>query len=375
MNRRATCVMRMPNAVGSLGILLSLVASSLTGAVPSVVAADSPRSTPSRVHTDEVCFNVHNEGDPQPSALYGVRYYSRAPRPETKTIVLVHGVSPTHEYWDVRPDFSIARNLATAGYLVITYDRLGWGRSPYRRPQGGRIQSLSGARAMLHEVVGEVKTATYTSAIGGACPADGGPVVGPATRTVIIVGTSAGGGMVSGYPGLYHDVAAAIQIGWTNQGFSPAFTAYTAETLAHQDTSGQDHIRFIPDEESCKKVVLFVPGVLSTLLPTYCKDGYGPAAPNGEVTFVGRLVAENLAAIPRVGPGLPVLLVFADHDFLFTPDESAAEFGYWKSHCGCDVETWTQADSGHALAAHRSMPTFTAKVVDWLAAKGLGAVA
>ena len=50
-------------------------------------------------------------------------------------IVLVHGVSPAHEYWDLRPDYSVATNLAAAGYTVFSYDRLGWGRSPYRRPR------------------------------------------------------------------------------------------------------------------------------------------------------------------------------------------------------------------------------------------------
>jgi hypothetical protein len=63
-----------------------------------------------------------------------------------------------------------------------------------------------------------------------------------------------------------------------------------------------------------------------------------------------------------------VLLAWADHDFFF-PESS--ETDYWKGHCGCDVESWTQPDSGHAFVAHRSMPTFTTEVVTWLASKGL----
>ena len=107
------------------------------------------------VRTDEVCFTVHNDGDPDPSAVYGVRYSTGGPM--TTAIVLVHGVSPAHEYWDLRPDFSVARNLAAAGYTVFSYDRLGWGRSHYDRPEGGHRLTVSAAQSMLHEIVGQVK--------------------------------------------------------------------------------------------------------------------------------------------------------------------------------------------------------------------------
>ena len=79
-------------------------------------------------------------------------------------------------------------------------------------------------------------------------------------------------------------------------------------------------------------------------------------------------------AIRRVGPGLPVLLAYMDHDFFWPSDKQAAETKYWMANCGCDVEAWTQSGTGHAFVAHRSMPTFTSKVVAWLASKGLAAM-
>ena len=103
----------------------------------------------------------------------------------------------------------------------------------------------------------------------------------------------------------------------------------------------------------------------------FCKGG-SPATPAGEPAHIAEAYATNLAAIPRTGPGLPVLLVFMDHDEPIPTENAEAEFAYWKAVCGCDVETWTQADAGHAGTAHRSMPTFTAKVVSWLTSKGLG---
>ena len=71
--------------------------------------------------------------------------------------------------------------------------------------------------------------------------------------------------------------------------------------------------------------------------------------------------------------GLPILLAWEDHDFFFTSDEMAAEHHYWLDHCGCDVQSWTQPDTGHAFIAHLSMPAFTSELVSWLTSKGLAA--
>jgi hypothetical protein len=88
------------------------------------------------------------------------------------------------------------------------------------------------------------------------------------------------------------------------------------------------------------------------------------------VVGAGRTYAENLAAIARVGPRIPALLAFEERDFFFPMGKNSAEVRYWKAHCGCDVESWVQRDTGHALIAHRSMPTLTSKVVAWLGTKG-----
>ena len=66
------------------------------------------------------------------------------------------------------------------------------------------------------------------------------------------------------------------------------------------------------------------------------------------------------------------LAVRSGDGIFFPPDRNAREVEYWTAHCGCDVESWTQQGTGHALIAHMSMPTFTSKVVTWLGSKGLG---
>lgn len=361
--------------------VLAFLASFALGAlvVPVVTARPSPGATGdlqavgSPVRTDEVCFTVHNEGDPIAANVYGVRYFVGDPRPETKVIVLVHGHSVTHALWDLRPDFSVARNLARAGYVVIAYDRLGYGKSPYLRPRGaGYTLTWSSQRAMLHELVTQVKSGSYTFSGNGTCPTGNASPAGLASPTVIVIGHSGGGAIVSGYPGTYHDVAAAVPTAWNNQGFPPEAMAYIAGTLGPEYAKGNDYATLFPTEEGCKTALLYLPEVVPSLLPTFCRNAFVPA-PAGEVAFAGRTYAENFAAITRVGPGIPVLLAFEDRDFFFPADKNAEEVQYWTAHCGCDVESWTQQGTGHAFIAHTSMPTFTSKVVTWLGSKGLGA--
>jgi pimeloyl-ACP methyl ester carboxylesterase len=170
-----------------------------------------------------------------PSQVYGVRYYRGEPGPQTTAIVLVHGNSVTHEFWDVRPDFSVARRLAEAGYLVIAYDRLGYGNSPYPRPRGaGYSLTISSHRWMLHEIVGHLKTGDYTFAEPQGCSTTHRRRVGLHSPAAVIVGHSGGGAVVSGYPGRYHDVAAMVQAGYNNQGFSPEAALYLSRVWGSQ---------------------------------------------------------------------------------------------------------------------------------------------
>lgn len=357
--------------------VLAFLASLALGAVvvPVTTAWPSPgdpQAVSSPVRTDEVCFTVHNEGDPVAASVSGTRYYVGDPGPQTKVMVLVHGHSVTSAVWDLRQDFSVARNFARAGYLVVAYDRLGYAKSPYQRPRGaGYTLTWSSSRAMLHEIVTQVKSGSYTFASDGTCAPGKGAAAGLASPTVIIIGHSAGGAIVSGYPGMYHDVAAAVPTGWNNQGFTPETTLYVVQTLAPEYAKGNDYATLFPTEEGCKKALLHLPNVVPSILPTFC-DGF-VAAPAGEVSAAPRAYAENLAAIRQVGPNIPVLLAFEDPDWFFPADKNAQETDYWMSHCGCDIESWTQTETGHALFAHTTMPTYTSKVVTWLESKGLGA--
>jgi hypothetical protein len=126
-----------------------------------------------RVKVATVCFGVTNPAGGQ-STLYGLRYTDtgRPVDPSTPAIVLVHGIASSTENWDFSRTWSVARALAAAGYVVYSYDRLGYAKSSYfEQLNGGFTLTTAAHRAELHQLVGEVKTGDYTTTRGSDCSA------------------------------------------------------------------------------------------------------------------------------------------------------------------------------------------------------------
>src|SRR4051794_4748590 len=194
---------------------LTLTALAIAVAVASVClvgiagAAEPKMKIDPRLRIRTVCFPVT---DPTglPRTLYGKRYALPAATPTTPAIVLVHGIASSTANWDFTPSWSTARALASAGYVVYSYDRLGYARSSYfDRPGGGETLTTREHRRMLHEVVQDVKSGGYATSGSDDCAA--ATPGGMPNRTVAILGHSADGWIVAGYPGIHHDVAAMIQ--------------------------------------------------------------------------------------------------------------------------------------------------------------------
>src|SRR5207244_1819994 len=85
--------------------------------------------------------------DPLPSTLYGLRYTYGHPTNSTPAIVLVHGIASSTANWDFTPSWSVARQLARAGFVVISYDRLVVGKSLFDRPTGASVLQIPNKRA------------------------------------------------------------------------------------------------------------------------------------------------------------------------------------------------------------------------------------
>jgi pimeloyl-ACP methyl ester carboxylesterase len=338
-----------------------------TGYSPATAATPAAPIT-----TTPVCFVGHAAGGAV--AVYGVRYQSGTDSPARRAVVLVHGTDSTHEVWDFPVGYSVARDLAAAGYVVFAYDQPGFGASqagPF--PAGDEITAFDG-RESLHDVVQQVRSGAYTLPTSSDGCTEPGTTSGIASASVVIMGHSYGGLLVSGYAGTYHDVDGMVQIDADNFGFSPAFYVHLVDVAAAVAmTPTDDHMRVFLKPEDCEQFLVYAPGIDPALMPGICDLSHRVPAPRGVGATTAGLVALNPPLIAQTGPSVPVLLAFADHEAAFDPSAMPNEVQYWRDHCGCDVTSWVQPEAGHAFMWHRTMPLFIDEVTGWMAAHGLGA--
>jgi pimeloyl-ACP methyl ester carboxylesterase len=319
------------------------------------------------MRVETVCFSVINPAGSQ-STLYGQRFTDGKVSSTTPAIVLVHGIASSTEDWDFSPTWSVARALAAAGYVVISYDRLGYARSSYfDHPGGGLTLTTEAQRHLLHQVVGAVKTGGYTTAGGKDCSAPQRPSQ-LRNPKVVIIGHSAGGWVVAGYPGEYHDVAAMVQADITAA--TPLATGQGGGFTP--DPAHPDYFQFFLTRADCETFNLYRPGVVPYVADIACTPPFLDS-PFGEITDLTQSYAANARLIGRIGATIPVLLTSGDHDMIVPPSNARAELEYYKSHCGCDVSQLILPDTGHLFMAHRSLPIWIDHVVRWLGSLGLSA--
>src|SRR3954451_489929 len=339
-----------------------------------LVAAAAAAQPESKLHpglrVSTVCFPVTDPAG-LPRTLFGQRYAVPGATPSTPAIVLVHGIASSTANWDFTPAWSTARMLAGAGYVVYSYDRLGYARSSYFDvPGGGATLTTHEHRRMLHEVVQDVQRGGYATSARDDCA--GAKPGGPANRTVVILGHSAGGWIVAGYPGTYHDVAAMIQT---------SIFATTDGAAAQSDQSSEgggfdpnpnhpDYFDFFHQRSECESFNVYPPGAVQSVVDIACTPPFIPS-PYGEITDLAAKLAENDAAIALIGPRTPVLLAAGDHDTTAPPEKVAADFRYYTAHCGCDVSRYTIPSSGHLYQVHASLRQTVDEFVHWLSSRGL----
>ena len=348
-----------------LAITLALIATATAAqAAQAAQAAVTPR-----MHFDNqltvrtACFSVVNPAGSH-SVLYGQRFTDGTSSTASPTIVLVHGLASSTENWDFSRTWSAARALASAGYVVVSYDLLGFAKSRYTAGSGGTLTTAV-QRQILHQVVEQVKAGSYTLTTRSNCSKPGDSQALRSDK-VVIVGHSAGGLVVAGYPGQYHDVAAMIQAD-----ISASKPTTPAPGGGFNPQPGHvDYFQFFQTRQDCETFNAFGPGVVKYVLNIACTPPFIPS-PFGEITDLGAMLAENDAAISQIGPGTPVLLAAGDHDTTAPPEKVDADFKYYKAHCNCDVSRYTIQKSGHLWQVHASLQQTVDEFVSWLSAHGL----
>lgn len=361
-------------AVAALGF--ALVTASTPAQGFSLRVSGTPGS-PHMVYSGQiavtsVCLPVTNPAGSQ-SVLYGQRFIDGAVNPWTPAIVLVHGIASSTENWDFSPTWSVARALASAGYVVFSYDRLGYAKSSYYdHPGGGTTLTTSAHRAMLHDVVGDVKTGGYRISPSGNCSAATSPG-DTKNPTVVIIGHSAGGWIVAGYPGQYHDVAAMVQTdisGSVGGSSSSPLGGSSSGGGFTPDQNHPDYFQFFQTTQNCLDFNTYAPGAVRYVTQIACTPPFLDS-PYGEIGDLGAKYAQNDAAIAMIGPSIPVLLSSGEEDTTDPPSSANADYSYYKSHCGCDVTQLLLPDTAHLFMAHQSLPGWLDYVVGWLTARGV----
>ncbi len=325
-----------------------------------------------KVKVVSVCLPVTNPAGAQ-SLLYGQRFTDGPVSSRTPAIVLVHGIASSTENWDFSPTWSVARALASAGYVVFSYDRLGYAKSSYfSQPGGGFTLTTQAHRSMLHDVVGDVKTGGYGITSTGDCSGATTPG-GTTNRTVIIIGHSAGGWIVAGYPGEYHDVAAMIQTdisGSAGGSSSSPLGGSSSGGGFTPDPNHPDYFEFFQTTQNCLDFNTYPPGVVQYVANIACTPPFLDS-PYGEIADLGAMYAENDAYIAMIGPSIPVLLTSGEEDTTDPPSSADADYNYYKTHCGCDVTQLLVPNTAHLFMVHKSLPSWVDYVVNWLTSRGL----
>jgi len=236
--------------------------------------------------------------------------------------------------------------------------------------RGGETLTTSEHRRMLQQVVQDVNSGGYsTSATGDCAAATPGGMRNP---TVVILGHSAGGWVVAGYPGTYHDVAAMIQTSIFATTDGAAAQSNQTSQGGHFDPNPQhpDYFDFFHQRSDCVSFNTYPPGAVPSVVDIACTPPFIPS-PFGEITDLGAMLAANDAAISQIGPGTPVLLAAGDHDTTAPPEKVDADFQYYQAHCDCDVSRYTIQNSGHLWQVHASLPQTVDEFVSWLSSRGL----
>jgi pimeloyl-ACP methyl ester carboxylesterase len=326
-----------------------------------------------KMRVASVCLPVTNPAGGQ-SLLYGQRFSDGPASSSTPAIVLVHGIASSTENWDFSPTWSVARALASAGYVVFSYDRLGYAQSPwYSQPGGGYMLTTQAHRSMLHDVVGDVKSGGYGVSASGDCSGATTPG-GTQNRTVVVIGHSAGGWVVAGYPGEYHDVAAMIQTDISGSAGGSATSPLGSSSGGGftPDPNHPDYFQFFQTTQNCLDFNTYPPGVVQYVVDIACAPPFLDS-PFGEIADIGAMYAQNDAYISMIGPSIPVLLTSGEEDSTDPPSAADADYAYYQAHCGCDVTQVLLPDTAHLFMVHRSLPTWVDDVVGWLSTHGLAA--
>ena len=380
---------------GTALLALSLAGTVAESRVTNEAPARAADNSQGHVKTRTACLTAHVPGDPVPISVTGTLYFHRHYTAADPVLLLLHGLASNRGVWDgggagdESPRF--ARLLADRGYVVIAIDRPGYGDSPY---PNANVLTVGNAILMEHEIVGEIRSGSYTVARAGdddetppRCPAGDQAAFG--SPTVVLIGHSSGGGQAQNYTTRFHDISATVAIGSHGATGGQAHTIVDIlnRVVGPQINAGsQFPIFFGPGpmgvSTDCLSLLFYQPGAEPEVYNAICSNEAAATltAPVGE--FVGPPVIPSTrdGVIAHQVGATPVLLVFPEQDAVVPgpgnpfgdPDLRTKEIDFWNNNCACDVTSLVVPNTGHGAMFHLSAPTLVDEIDSWLTSRGLG---
>src|SRR5260370_25459180 len=179
-----------------------------------------------------------------------------------------------------------------AGYGLIKYDRLGFGKSVYAGDP--RTLTQFNSVLMMHQVITQIRTGTFTRTRvpeddqpAAACPT--GTQARFGMPTVILGGHSSGGVQAMNYATRYHDVAAVIVFNSAGPTTSPAGNDVISPVVGPQGAANPPDIYlFCPGPPGisthCLTLVFYQPGAAAEGYNTNCPNRNPGLTPVGAIT-------------------------------------------------------------------------------------------
>lgn len=277
----------------------------------------------------------------------------------TKVMVLLHGATYNHLYWDMHPEerYSFLRQAWDCGWATLAVDAPGHGWSTIIEPAQATAEAVS---AVYAQVVTDLRAGTY----------------GPVLANVMLVGHSAGTALIlytiQNHPELTDQVAGLVLTGMTHM---PKLSDLAVPADAMHPANTEPRFSNIPDGW-----LTTIPGFRDELwwsssspreLPTedelVLKDYFAP------IELVG---AHEYWVQPVTVPVPPVLTVIGAQDRPFCWGASAEgrchdaatllanERPYYPA--GTDLTTHVVPGDGHSISWDRRA---TSVILDWATSK------
>lgn len=293
-------------------------------AVPGVAPAGEAGLNKTRVE-----FSVMNPQENNTArSIVGYRY-DPVCKPST-VVLLQHGLSYYKEAWDW-PGYSVAQQLARAGYAVVAIDRLGYGES---KLDNGYNVSFEAYGHMANQIVTQLRGEF---------------------AHVVMGGHSAGAGVTEFAQGVFGSADAIMALGWhhrpSDQIGKDFFTGDNPRAL-------QGDYEYFLETPEHRAWMFYEPDAD----PAVAKADNEAAnlTPSGEILTIGKQPSRNAVGNVKV----PVFIQLSEKDRLFEPQYADLHKSEFVSSPSVAVDIVPTA--GHTFMLAPQGPAATARMVDWL---------